>query len=136
MNRCIHGTELDWCSLCNGTTTRIEDERKKWKRYHSNDSEYIRVREYYEERSETFSNSNRDWGWDEIDKLYVDLVERVWTKSARRTHIYEIALALERTIKSVVWHYKMLKYPERDMHRGKRLINYMKEKGIPTYNGV
>lgn len=135
LDRCNHGVERSWCALCNGTSDRIEQAKKEQKKYRSVDVEYINIRKAYEEKEQNYMNTWQEWTFDELDLLYRELVDTVLGKMKRKKTIYELAITLGRTIKSIVWHYKMMKFTMKDMHRGKNMVDYLTQKGIVTYNG-
>jgi hypothetical protein len=120
--RCLHGQEKNTCWLCNGgadkvRTTKVQREKES--------EEILQLREKYNTIKEGFKNFDELWTEEEYSILYENFKDICTEKSARfRKTTLKVAIELERTRMSIVWHYRhMFQGPYEK--GGKVLVDFM-----------
>ena len=122
MDRCLHGIEKSQCYHCNGSAeiarvTKIKKERDS--------EEIVQLKEKYEEIKARLRNHWELWTEEEYTILYDNFkdIDNIKSKEFRKT-TFKVAIELERTRLSIVWHYKhMFKGPYEK--GGKVLVDFM-----------
>ena len=89
------------------------------------------LQEIYNDLKEKFKKFNEPWVYEEIDRVYTVLIyfPNVKLREFRKA-IYELALELERTMGAIKWMHKHIFSNKTDLHRGKEVIQFRKEKRI------
>jgi flagellar motility protein MotE (MotC chaperone) len=120
--RCLHGMETETCGHCNG----LMEQRSIEKKQRTQDSEEILLlKEKYEEIKARLKNHWEDWTEEEYIILYGNFkgIASIRSKEFRKT-VFKVAIELERTRLSIVWHYKSM-FRGNYEKGGKVLVEFM-----------
>lgn len=121
MSNCKHGMDESSCAYCNGFYDKLmQDKQMKRKEREEITSERIR----YEELKSKFENLNEDWDEDEYQVLYDQLNGLKFQSSKWRRAIYQTAIILGRTRRSIVWHWKHMFVLPDHSKAGKNLLKF------------
>ena len=128
MDLCIHSIEKELCHFCNGGFFR---EQKIHRKNLQATKEIKEAKRKYDEVKDKFRNHCEDWTEDEYQILYENLrgITNIRSKLFRKV-VYKVAIELERTRKSIIWHYKHMFILEDNLKAGKRLLAFKREKGL------
>lgn len=102
-----------------------ENEIVQQKQRFKEDSELINK---YNEKKALFRNFGEEWTEDEIASVYLALVDKRGTKEEKMA-IYQIAIALERTLFAIKWCVIHL-WSEKELHRSNIMMEFRKKVGL------
>jgi len=124
MNYCKHNIDESTCSYCNGVYDKAVQERQSKQHEKEEDTE---TRIEYEKLKCKFENLGEDWEEDEYQILHTQLKDFKYKSSKWRRAVYQVAITLGRTRKSIVWHYKHLFILPDHSKAGKNLLEFKRK---------
>jgi len=116
--------DKETCSICNGSQDRFNASEK---RRLDESWEVTKAKKAYDAIKDTLKAHGDVWSLDEVTYLYEKMVGLSSMQSKKfRKLAYEVAISLQRTRKSIVWHYKHLFVLDDSPKAGEVLLAFKK----------